>query len=46
MGFGVLLSYFGKVTSLVFKWVDNSVVKLVSDVIWPLHCAGNDWWVC
>jgi len=45
MGFGVLLSYFGKVMSLVFKWDDYSVVKLDSDVFLPLHCAGNDWLV-
>jgi len=49
VGFGVLRSSFGKVTSLVFKWDDNSVIKHDSDVFLPLHCAGNDWlvfWYC
>jgi len=49
MDFGVLIGYFEKVTSLIFRWNDNSVVKLVSNVIWLLHYAGNDWlvyWYC
>ena len=27
MGFGVLRSSFGKVTSLVFKWDENAVIR-------------------
>jgi len=49
VGFGVLCSSSGKVTSLVFKRDENSVIKHDYDVVVPLHCAGNDWlvfWYC
>ena len=45
MGFGVLRSSSGKVTSWVFKGDENSVIKHDSDVFVPLHCANNDWLV-
>ena len=45
-GFDWLLE---KVTSLIFRWNDNLVVRLVSNVIWLLYYAGIDWlvyWYC
>jgi len=30
---------------LVFKWDENSIIKLDSDVLVPLHCVGNVWLV-
>ena len=48
-GFGVLCSSFGKVTSLVFKWDDNLVIKHDSDAFLSLYYASNDYlvfWYC